>query len=125
MKLLGADAVRRTLLKQANLCPGDRVLDIGCGTGTLGALIKCVHSEVSVVGLDLDPKALARAKKKTARAGASIPFYQGFSDELPYPDASFDRVFSSLIRPPQDLARKQKLESVSLISSRFGRLIYF
>ena len=97
VKLLGADSARRTLLEQANLRPGHRVLDIGCGTGTLVALIKRVHPEVSVVGLHPDPKALARAKKKAARAGVSIQFDQGFSDELPYADASFDRVFSSFM----------------------------
>lgn len=97
VKLLGADGPRRTLLKQANLRSGHRVLDIGCGTGTFVALIKRVRPEVSVVGLDPDPKALARAKKKAARAGASIQFDQGFSDELPYPDGSFDRVFSSFM----------------------------
>src|SRR5215469_6148214 len=69
VKLLGADAARRTLLQQADLRPGNRVLDIGCGTGTFVELIKRVHPEVSVVGLDPDPKALARAKKKAARAG--------------------------------------------------------
>jgi len=97
VKLLGADAARRTLLQQADLRPGNRVLDIGCGTGTFVELIKRVHPEVSVVGLDPDPKALARAKKKAARAGVSIQFDQGFSDELPYADASFDRVFSSFM----------------------------
>ena len=72
-------------------------LYIGCGTGTLVVLIKRVCPEISIVGLDPDPKALARAKKKAARAGASIQFDQGFSDELPYSDASFDRVFSSFM----------------------------
>src|SRR5215469_14426289 len=79
VKLLGADAARRTLLQQADLRPGHRVLDIGCGTGTFVALIKRVHPEVSVAGLDPDPRALARAKKKAARAGVSIQFDQGFS----------------------------------------------
>jgi SAM-dependent methyltransferase len=81
VKLLGADSARRTLLQQANLRPGYRVLDIGCGTGTFVALIKRVHPEVSVVGLDPDPKGLARAQKKAARARVSIQFDQGFSDE--------------------------------------------
>jgi len=39
-------------------------------------LIKRIHPEVSVVGLDPDPKALARAKKKAARSGVSIQFDQ-------------------------------------------------
>lgn len=96
-RLLGADAARRKLLDQASLTPDQRVLDIGCGTGTLATLVKRLHPAVDIVGLDPDPKALARARKKTTRAGVSVHFDQGFSDHLPYPDASFDRVFSSLM----------------------------
>jgi ubiquinone/menaquinone biosynthesis C-methylase UbiE len=97
VKLFGADAVRRVLLDQAAVRPNHRVLDIGCGTGTLVTLIKRFYPGVDVVGLDPDPKALTRARKKAARAGVSIRLDQGFSDELPYPDASFDRVFSSFM----------------------------
>jgi ubiquinone/menaquinone biosynthesis C-methylase UbiE len=96
-RLLGADRVRQKLLDQAALGPSARVLDIGCGTGTFATAIKRSHPAVEVIGLDPDPKALARAKKKAVRAGVSIQFDQGFSNELPYPDASFDRVFSSLM----------------------------
>lgn len=97
VKLLGGDAARRALLRQAPLRPNDRVLDIGCGTGTLVTLMKRLYPGLEVVGLDPDPKALARAKKKAVRAGASVSLDRGFSDELPYPDASFDRVFSSFM----------------------------
>jgi ubiquinone/menaquinone biosynthesis C-methylase UbiE len=95
VRLLGGDAARRALLDQAAVRPGHRVLDIGCGTGTLVSLIKRVHPDVDVVGLDPDPRALARGRRKAERAAVSIQFDQGFSDELPYPEASFDRVFSS------------------------------
>lgn len=96
-RLLGADAARRKLLDQASLSPGHRVLDIGCGTGTLATLVKQLQPSVDMIGLDPDPKALARARKKTTRARVSVHFDQGFSDHLPYPDESFDRVFSSLM----------------------------
>ncbi len=97
VKLLGGDQARRTLLDQAAIRPGHRVLDIGCGTGSLVGLIKRLHSDVEVVGLDPDPKALARGRRKADRAAFSIQLDQGFSDELPYPAASFDRVFSSFM----------------------------
>jgi SAM-dependent methyltransferase len=70
-----------------------RVLDIGCGTGSLVVLVKQLFPHVEVVGLDPDKKALARATRKAQRAGANIQFHRGFSDTLDYPDASFDRVF--------------------------------
>ncbi|HET7441861.1 MAG TPA: class I SAM-dependent methyltransferase [Terriglobales bacterium] len=97
VKLLGADKVRRTLLDQAAVQPGHRALDIGCGTGTLAVLIKQLYPAVEVIGLDPDPKALARASRKADKARLSLRFDQGFSDELPYPEASFDRVFSSFM----------------------------
>ena len=97
LKLLGATAAQRELLEQAVLQPGQRVLDIGCGTGSLAILIKPFHPEVEVLGLDPDPNALARGRRKAERAGFTVQFDRGFSDELPYPDASFDRVFSSFM----------------------------
>jgi ubiquinone/menaquinone biosynthesis C-methylase UbiE len=95
MKWLGGDETRRILLKGTGLQPGQRILDIGCGTGSLAVLVKQLYPESLVVGLDPDPKALARARRKAGKAFVSIQFDQGFSYELPYGDASIDRVFSS------------------------------
>ena len=121
LKLLGADSARRLLLEHSDLRPGQRVLDIGCGTGTLVVLIKRVCPEVSIVGLDPDPKALNRAKKKAARAGAFIQFDQGFSDELPYSDAYFDRVFSSFMFHHVNANEKEKtLREVRRVLSSEG-----
>lgn len=97
VKLLGGDRARRALLDQSAIRPGHHVLDIGCGTGTFVVLIKRLHPNVEVVGLDPDSKALARATRKAERDGVSIRFDQGFAGRLPYPDASFDRVFSSFM----------------------------
>jgi ubiquinone/menaquinone biosynthesis C-methylase UbiE len=97
VKLLGGDSARRALIDQAGLSPGVRILDVGCGTGTMVVFIKRLHPDVSVVGLDPDPEALVRAKHKAAHLRLSIQFDRGFSDGLPYADHSFDRVFSSLM----------------------------
>lgn len=97
MRLLGGDRTRRELIDQANLKAGQRVLDIGCGTGTFVVLLKQQHESVQVVGLDPDPKALRRARDKGRRAAVSVQFDQGFADEMSYEGGSFDRVFSSLM----------------------------
>jgi ubiquinone/menaquinone biosynthesis C-methylase UbiE len=107
-RLWGGDAARRPLLDQARLTSGQRILDIGCGTGTLAALLKRIHPQVEVLGLDPDPKALARAVRKAARAGFQIHFDLGFSGELPYADASFDRVFSSYMFHHLEAGDRQK-----------------
>jgi ubiquinone/menaquinone biosynthesis C-methylase UbiE len=96
-KLLGSDGAKKALLDLAGIRPDDRVLDIGCGTGTLATRIKREYRSTEVTGLDPDPKALARASQKARRAGVAVRFDRGYADELPYPDASFDRVFSSFM----------------------------
>src|SRR5262249_32286631 len=95
--LIGGDPTRRVLVEQAAIQPNHRVLEVGCGTGSLVLLVKRLHPGVDVVGLDPDPKALDRARRKAARARASVRFDSGFADEMPYPGASFDRVFSSFM----------------------------
>jgi ubiquinone/menaquinone biosynthesis C-methylase UbiE len=88
-KLLGADKARQTLLEVAPFHSGECVLDIGCGTGTFATLLKRRYPAVEVVGLDPDPRALARAKRKAEQAGVSVRFDQGFADALEYAAATF------------------------------------
>jgi ubiquinone/menaquinone biosynthesis C-methylase UbiE len=96
-RLIGAGAAHRQLADQAELGSARRVLEIGCGTGNLALLVKRTHPALEVTGLDPDPKALARAGRKARRSGLALRLDRGFADQLPYPDASFDRVLSSLM----------------------------
>jgi cyclopropane fatty-acyl-phospholipid synthase-like methyltransferase len=112
-KLMGSESLHRRLLDQAQLQPGQRVLEIGCGTGNLTTLVKMLYPAVEVVGLDPDPKALDRARRKGARQRVSIDLDRGFSDELPYPDDSFDRVLSALMF--HHLDREEKKRSLHAI----------
>jgi ubiquinone/menaquinone biosynthesis C-methylase UbiE len=96
-KLMGGESLHRQLIDQAQIQPGQRVLEIGCGTGNLTTLVKALHRAVEVVGLDPDTKALDRARRKAERQRVSVALDRGFSDELPYPDESFDRVLSALM----------------------------
>jgi SAM-dependent methyltransferase len=96
-RALGMPAAHRRLLDQADPRPGQRVLEIGCGTGNLALLVKRLRPEVDVVGLDPDPKALARARRKAARRALAVQLDRGFAEELPYPDASFDRILSAFM----------------------------
>jgi ubiquinone/menaquinone biosynthesis C-methylase UbiE len=97
VRLLGGDKARMELMDQAALRPAERVLDVGCGTGSLGLALKRRQPSVDMVALDPDPHALALARRKSERAGVAITFDQGYADGLPYPDDSFDRVFSSFM----------------------------
>ncbi len=74
----------------------ESVLDVGCGTGTLAVALAAAAPDIRVVGIDGDPDVLARARAK-AGPGASIEWVEGLGDALPFPDAAFDRVVSSLV----------------------------
>ena len=84
------------LLDQAAVRPGMRVLDLGCGTGTLAVWLKQRCPEAEIVGLDGDPEVLERGRRKAAEAGVDVRLDEGLSFDLPYESGSFDRVVSSL-----------------------------
>ena len=63
-----------------------------------------------MIGVDPDPKALARARTKAAQAGLEVTFDEAFGGDLPYADGSFDRVVSSLVL--HHLKRDEKLEAL-------------
>ena len=95
-RLLGARRLQERLIDQARLLPTDRVLDIGCGTGNLTLLAAKRYPAATVVGLDPDPAALDRARRKALRRNLTTTFDRGFAEQLPYPDGSFDVVLCSL-----------------------------
>ena len=94
---LKEEKFKQLLVAQANVQPGERVLDVGCGTGTLTILAKRSAPEAHVVGLDGDPEALAVARDKAAREGVELELVQSLAWEAPFAPASFDRVVSSLV----------------------------
>jgi ubiquinone/menaquinone biosynthesis C-methylase UbiE len=124
VKLLGGDGARRILIDQAGLLPGNDVLEVGCGTGTLLIFVKRLHPDLTVTGLDPDPKALARAQRKAGAASMSIRLDRGFSDALPYADASFDVVFSSFMFHHLESAEEklQTLREIRRVLRPGGRL---
>jgi ubiquinone/menaquinone biosynthesis C-methylase UbiE len=105
-RLFRMESALRRLVEQAGLAPGQRVLDLGCGTGALTLLSKRTQPGIEIVGLDPDAKALARARRKAEDAGLALRLEQGFGDALPFPDESFDRVLSSFMFHHLEAAQK-------------------
>lgn len=95
-RLLGMNRVYDTLVAQAEIAAGLRVLEIGCGTGNVTTRVKRAEPGADVVGTDPDPLALARAQRK-ARGMTGIRFERAYAQELPFADGEFDRVLSSMM----------------------------
>lgn len=87
--------VKTTVANALSGCSGN-VLDLACGSGTLAVLIKQMYPSLAVHGVDGDPEILRRAQRKAEAVGVEVNFKHGLADALPYDDASFDAVVSSL-----------------------------
>jgi len=85
--------LRSAMLTAANLKPGEAVLDVACGTGTLAiAAAREVGSTGEVIGIDAAPEMLARATHKAGRSGSGASFTHGTAQSLPFAGERFDVV---------------------------------
>jgi len=117
--------LRQRTANLAQLQPGEQVLDVGCGTGTLALIAKeRVGRAGRVVGVDPGKEQIARALKKAARRHVSIEFQVGVIEQLPFPDQTFDVVFSTLMmhHVPHPLKR-QGLAEIARVLKPGGRLV--
>jgi ubiquinone/menaquinone biosynthesis C-methylase UbiE len=105
---LGKDkAVRETLVDLAEPVPGESVLDVGSGTGTLSLALASRVGAGAVHGIDASPEMIEVAKAKAGKAGSDVDFQVALIEDLPFPAATFDLVTSSLMlhHLPDDLKR--------------------
>lgn len=96
-RFMGISRAHEKLLVRANLQPGQRVLEIGCGTGELLRTLKQRFPEVEALGIDPDLSALRRARRKATRGSLQIQYERAFADDLPLSDDNVDRVLSSFM----------------------------
>jgi ubiquinone/menaquinone biosynthesis C-methylase UbiE len=123
--IYGREAVfKRRVLRHATLGAGERVLDLGCGTGTLALMAAERTPGIEIEGLDADPEVLASARAKAERVGMPTSFSQGFSTDLPYPNGSFDVVLSTLFfHHLTDADKKTTSSEVARVLKPAGRLV--
>ena len=116
---------RQRTANLAGMQPGEQVLDVGCGTGTLAMEVaRRVGREGRVAGVDPGPQQIARARAKAARRNAPIEFQIGVIEQLPFPDQTFDVVLSTLMMHhlPTPLKR-QGLAEIARVLKPGGRLV--
>lgn len=117
--------VRHMIADQAQFQPGESVLDVGCGTGTLALVAQERVGETGhVVGIDPSRQMIARARRKMKRARLSLDFQLGVIEALAFPDQSFDVVLCTLMihHVPDDLKR-QGLAEIARVLKPGGRLM--
>jgi ubiquinone/menaquinone biosynthesis C-methylase UbiE len=116
---------RQETLHHAQLNAGERVLDVGCGTGVLTRLAsEIVGSLGEVIGIDPSIPMITIARKNTARAKSKAQFKWGVIERLPFADGYFDVVLSSLMlhHLPTELKR-EGLREICRVLKPGGRLL--
>jgi ubiquinone/menaquinone biosynthesis C-methylase UbiE len=117
-------AFKRRVLKRAAITSGERVLDLACGTGTLAIAAAQEAPAVEVTGVDGDPEVLDRARAKAASAGAEVRFDKGLSTELPYSEAAFDVLLTTLFfHHLSDDAKLRSAQEARRVLRSGGRLV--
>ncbi len=104
-----AGAIRKEIVKVANPQAGERVLDAGCGTGTLAIMMKrYAGADLDVTGIDAAVEMVDVARRKAEKAKQEIKFEPAAIEALPFPDAQFDLATSTFMlhHLPDDLKAK-------------------
>lgn len=117
--------LREKLLNPARLKPGESVLDVGCGTGSLAIAAKRrVGAGGAVFGVDASAPMIARARNKARKAGVEVNFDDGVAESLSFPDARFDVVLNTvMLHHLPRKARQQCVGEMGRVLKPGGRLL--
>ncbi len=116
---------RSLLVKQIAPTPDDRIVDVGCGTGTLTRALKKASPKAAIIGVDPDSMVLRRARTAADRAGLDISYLRRFFDDafaLTHP--RFTKVVSSLVLHQVPLTGKSEILGTAYRALRPGGKIH-
>lgn len=116
---------RKRIVKVLNL-PKDklRVMDAGCGSGSLAMDVKKEYQNSLLYAVDADPRILAIAEKKVNEVGIQINFREAFLQKLPFSDNSFDVVYSSLVfHHLNNDIKKKSMTEIHKVLKKDGRFL--
>jgi len=117
--------LRQRTIDIAHIQPGEKVLDVGCGTGTLALEAKLrVGSTGDVFGIDPGVQQIAHARTKAARRNTPVKFQIGVIEHLNFPDQTFDVVLSTIMMHHlSDSLKRQGLAEIIRVLKPGGRLV--
>ncbi len=98
------------LCEAVDLRPGRRVLDVATGNGN--AALAAARRFCEVIGIDYVPALLVDARRRATAEGLQVSFQEGDAEDIPFPDASFDYVLSTIgamFAPDQEKAASELL----------------
>ena len=118
-------ALRETTVSLAGVKPGDSVLEVGCGTGTLSLAAKRQAGPTGkVFGIDIIPGMVEVSKRKAAQAGEQVTFQSGGIDDIPFPANQFDVVMCSfMIFHMSEPVRQKGITEIYRVLKPQGRLL--
>jgi ubiquinone/menaquinone biosynthesis C-methylase UbiE len=124
--LLGREGrMRERMLDLARIAPGESVLDVGCGTGTLAIAAKRrVGDAGKVDGVDASPEMIQRAVKKSKRAHSGASFRVAHAESLPFETSHFDVVLSTvMLHHLRRDVRAQAIQEMRRVVKPGGRIL--
>ena len=118
-------ALRETTVNLAQVKPGDVVLEVGCGTGTLTLEAKRKAGPTGkVFGIDVIPGMIELSQRKAEQTHQDITFQLGSIDDIPFPANYFDVVLCSfMIFHMSETTRRQGIAEVYRVLKPMGRLL--
>jgi ubiquinone/menaquinone biosynthesis C-methylase UbiE len=118
-------ALREMTVNLAQVKPGDCVLEVGCGTGTLTLAAKRqAGSSGKLFGIDVIPGMLEVARRKAVQANLDVEFQLGSIDDIPFDESQFDVVMCSfMIFHMSEQVRRKGIAEIYRVLKPQGRLL--